>query len=454
MTSFNEREGADPIQATQQRLLNDASSAEWRRMAPGFVEQTQLDGRLPLFINLGRRVLSSVVEPEMLAIINPAIHLSTTERIGLNPDVSTLLIQPSSFNPLTERGYKALRPGDTFVLGRRYNTAPYLKRFSDFGTPVSRHHLEIGLGEDGLISLQDLGSTNGSYIGEKPYTPLSPFAETPSISQEFQTTLEISSHAHSIASERHPLRNEDAFFRDDETQVYGVFDGVSEGGGGDRASAIAASILEAESASLPSSASPREMGVYMKAILQKANAAILEQRHTPSMGSTAVILKVHTSRDGKSRIATIASSGDSRAYIFRDGRLGAITTDHDAYRASHDKEDSKIHQEKLAATESIKALVDERDQMDFNFRNLISSKLGMQNVPMDIEYAVIEPGDILVLSTDGVHDNLSTEEIRRILLGARKGKAAEDLVSFAKRRSLDAHDRAKPDDMTALVVEL
>ena len=61
MTSFNEREGADPIQATQQRLLNDASSAEWRRMAPGFVEQTQLDGRLPLFINLGRRVLSSAV---------------------------------------------------------------------------------------------------------------------------------------------------------------------------------------------------------------------------------------------------------------------------------------------------------------------------------------------------------------------------------------------------------
>jgi len=192
----------------------------------------------------------------------------------------------------------------------------------------------------------------------------------------------------------------------------------------------------------------------MKAIQQKANAAILEQRHTPPMGSTAVILKVHASRDGKSRIATIAPSGDSRAYIFRDGRLGAITTDHDAYRASHDKEDSKIHQEKLAATESIKALVDERDQMDFNFRNLISSKLGMQNVPMDIEYAVIEPGDILVLSTDGVHDNLSTEEIRRILLGARKGKAAEDLVSFAKRRSLDAHDRAKPDDMTALVVEL
>ena len=68
------------------------------------------------------------------------------------------------------------------------------------------------------------------------------------------------------------------------------------------------------------------------------------------------------------------------------------------------------------------------------------------------------PGDRLVLDSDGIHDNLTSAELEAALSDAASApEAAEQVVSEAWNRSEDEADelgRAKPDDMTILVLDV
>ena len=66
----------------------------------------------------------------------------------------------------------------------------------------------------------------------------------------------------------------------------------------------------------------------------------------------------------------------------------------------------------------------------------------------------LENGDKVLLTTDGINDNLTDIEIAEIMAGSSPAQmAAERLVAKAKERSLDTgHPRAKPDDITAIVM--
>ena len=61
----------------------------------------------------------------------------------------------------------------------------------------------------------------------------------------------------------------------------------------------------------------------------------------------------------------------------------------------------------------------------------------------------LEPGDRVLLCSDGVHDNLSQEQIRLCL--AQEGDAAENLGRAAFEASFSSSGRAKPDDICCLV---
>lgn len=440
MSSFSEHEGLNPIEATQQRFIRDIRDADWQRLEDMSSEKISLANRSPLFIRLGQRGLEATPH-DTLAVVNPSLHLPELARIGLNDRIPAFLIQPTIFNPINGVGFKALRANESLTIGRSTANMDFTPRFGKFSGDVSRDHVKLVMDNAGLsFTLQDLQSGNGTFLFEKK-------SEWPPISS-----------ADTIAAETHPGANQDAYVNNDEDQLYGVFDGMGSTQGAAMAAKIAAGIFKQQGSELPDTGSPAEMGPLVRRILEQANTTILNQQRGTDMGTTAVIAKIHTSRDGTSRIATIASAGDSRAYLFRNGTLTAITTDHSAYRALHGKEAAKAHQEKFAAanTDVIKKL-SEKDQVDFKFRYLISSNLGNKGIQIDIEHVAILPGDVLLFTTDGVHDNLTTQEIHATLGRASSGSHyAKDLVRFAHERShqKDYDKRAKVDDITAVAVEL
>ncbi len=92
----------------------------------------------------------------------------------------------------------------------------------------------------------------------------------------------------------------------------------------------------------------------------------------------------------------------------------------------------------------------------FAKRNGITQSLG-QHKPLDIHLgqSTLNPGDRILLCTDGIHDNLTDQEIADTLAQSGKTTVAKRLVQQAIERSHQHDDttiRAKADDMSALVI--
>lgn len=92
------------------------------------------------------------------------------------------------------------------------------------------------------------------------------------------------------------------------------------------------------------------------------------------------------------------------------------------------------------------------DQEHFARRNKITCAVGWKDFPrIQTRSLALIPGDHLVLCTDGVHDNLTDQEIEEVVQESHE-RRAQGLVSAAYHRSQQMHFRAKHDDMSAIVV--
>jgi len=103
---------------------------------------------------------------------------------------------------------------------------------------------------------------------------------------------------------------------------------VSDGMGGHKGGAVAAemTVKMLESKMVEAGAND-EIGDAVKKAFEAANAAVYEKAHsgdseTEGMGATALMVVTRESS------ALVAHVGDSRAYLFRQGRLQRLTIDH------------------------------------------------------------------------------------------------------------------------------
>lgn len=246
--------------------------------------------------------------------------------------------------------------------------------------------------------------------------------------------------AKSVASFRHPHRNEDTVGFDEKTGWAVVLDGVGGSEHGDLASQKGLEVIGPKLAMIEPDATIDEAKKLVKEAIEEASRTI---RNDIYEGETTVVTAKILGAGGKRKVI-IGSVGDSRAYLVRSNELQQITED-----------DSVIPngiREKLDLVETDVDVNDE-ERSWFDQRNLITQDLGDWTIPtvhlFEIELA---KEDKLLLTSDGVHDNLTINEIQRILVD---GGDANVLVESAERRSRDsAHFRAKPDDISAVAVEV
>jgi protein phosphatase len=94
----------------------------------------------------------------------------------------------------------------------------------------------------------------------------------------------------------------------------------------------------------------------------------------------------------------------------------------------------------------------------FKMRGGITQALGSP-VPPTIHTGSVQvsEGEYILLCSDGIHDNLSDREIQSLLGTHPSYGSAKKLVQYALNRSQEDFDntiRAKPDDMTALLISI
>jgi protein phosphatase len=208
--------------------------------------------------------------------------------------------------------------------------------------------------------------------------------------------------------------------------VIAVADGMGGHAGGQVASALAISSLEAVVDLASSTSSEADDGELLRRAFEAANREILRAAEADpellDMGTTMVAAVVREAH------ATLANLGDSRAYLERSGVIGQVTVDH-SWREEARKLD--LSEEEIAWSP---------------FRETITRSLGVDTaVEVDIVEVELTPGDRLMLCSDGVHDLLSDLDILATI-------RAEQTPESITRRLIDLANAAGGHDNSTCVL--
>lgn len=185
-------------------------------------------------------------------------------------------------------------------------------------------------------------------------------------------------------------RNEDRFFIDG--NVCAVTDGMGGYSGGEIASTYAVDEIREYLASLEMVGQQDLCDAIIHANQRIVNRVASEER-LAGMGTTAVVTAI------KDNQLLWASVGDSRLYVYRDGLLRQITTDH------------SMVQELLTAGEITKD-----EMLSHPQRNLLTRAVGVDEVlEVDSGIESILPGDRILLCTDGLSGYVTDDVIASAL---------------------------------------
>ena len=215
-------------------------------------------------------------------------------------------------------------------------------------------------------------------------------------------------------------RNEDRFFIDG--NVCAVTDGMGGYSGGEIASTYAVDEIREYLASLESVGQQDLCDAIIHANQRIVNRVASEER-LAGMGTTAVVTAI------KDNQLYWASVGDSRLYVYRDGLLKQITTDH------------SMVQELLTAGEITKD-----EMLSHPQRNLLTRAVGVDEVlEVDSGIESILPGDRILLCTDGLSGYVTDDVIASAL------KSSDDNMMVVESLMDTVYEVGAGDNVTIVV---
>lgn len=189
--------------------------------------------------------------------------------------------------------------------------------------------------------------------------------------------------------------------------LFMVADGVGGQDKGEVASRLAVETLQSGFRDFRPNETPT--GCLLR-LVQAANLKILETANGYSMSTTLVACLLRYDR------VTIAHAGDSRCYLIRRGHTTQLTRDHT-----------------LVEEQVRLRLLSRKEAAESEKRHVLNRSLGSDIVVRpEIDEHQLLPGDVLMLSSDGLHGCLAAHEIA-VLIGKSESltEAAGVLVSRA-----------------------
>lgn len=212
--------------------------------------------------------------------------------------------------------------------------------------------------------------------------------------------------------------NEDAYLLHD--PLYGVADGMGGHVAGDVAARTAVETIEAAADGV----TPQDLPELVRAANRAIRALAERDPSLHGMGTTCTLVLI----DGST--AHLAHVGDSRAYLLRGAELTQVTEDHTLVQRM--VREGRISQEEAGHHPQ---------------RNIITRSLGVDDdVQVDTLTLELEPGDRLLLASDGLTSMIGQEEIRRLLSDGDDPQAQADALVRA------ANDAGGEDNITVVVL--
>jgi protein phosphatase len=220
--------------------------------------------------------------------------------------------------------------------------------------------------------------------------------------------------------------NEDSFLVNDALSLYAVADGMGGHQAGERASKMAleglVGLIEKGEERADALAALREAAQSSGA---KIFAAAQADETLHGMGTTLTSLWFQRGR------AYLAHVGDSRAYLYRDGRVQQLSDDHSW------------------VSEQVRAgMMTEEEAKESKFRHIITRSVGFEKeVQVDSAAIPVQAGDCFVICSDGLSNYVEHEELARILQARFYREVPRLLVDLA-------NDRGGDDNVTVVVIHV
>ena len=228
--------------------------------------------------------------------------------------------------------------------------------------------------------------------------------------------------------------NEDAVLKLPQAGLYAVADGT----GGTEPAEIALATLRDRQAVLqqrrdevvkqPSTASRLSVGRFFEDVFARAGQAVAEAAERLARPRMATTLVAATIVD---RFCYVAHVGNSRAYLFRNDELWALTSDHTVAVAQYRQ--GQISLEECRASP---------------FQKTLTQAIGI-TPRLDVEFAEIwlAPGDVILLCSDGLHRLVPEDAIANAL-------ALDDLADGARSLVRQAQEAGAPDNVSVVLLHI
>ena len=232
--------------------------------------------------------------------------------------------------------------------------------------------------------------------------------------------------------------NEDSLFLEDSLGLYVVADGM----GGHLAGEVASRLVV------------DTIGDYIKARQENADGGNpISSDQTLSREANRLLSSIHLSnkvvhetarnnssyRGMGSTVSAVyftegtfiaANVGDSPIYLIRDGKINLLSVPH------------------TVIAEQAALDPDNAERLGMEFRHVLTRAMGTEDcVNADIHEIQCFKDDILVISSDGLSDKASPEEIQQLVSGNGSDAACRRLVDIA-------NDRGGDDNITAIVLKV
>src|SRR3569833_4435156 len=230
--------------------------------------------------------------------------------------------------------------------------------------------------------------------------------------------------------------NEDRFLCNDQLGLYAVADGMGGHLGGERASRMATELLESRLAlaieavtSGSGDVTPLVPEDALRFAIAEADRRIYDSSaadpEVAGMGTTLTSLFFYERR------AYLGHVGDSRAYLYRDGRIRQLTDDH-----------SCIQDQVRAGLRS------SAEAKESRYRNIITRSVGFEpTVNPDLQSLQPQAGDCFLLCSDGLSNDIGLEVIVLFLTSDFYRDVPRNLIQMA-------NDRGGDDNITCVVVHV
>lgn len=239
--------------------------------------------------------------------------------------------------------------------------------------------------------------------------------------------------------------------------VGAVFDGVASSDKGDVAATLAAEFVQKAFVEDFIVSSVKEAEILMEELLRNTSTYINDERKKMSSDMSTTASVVYIYKEDNRVFAITGNVGDSRIYLLREGELGQVTLDDGLVRKTLGSGgDAYSMQEKLNNLKNFKgnSTNDMYEKVFFSSRNEIFQSIGNKSIEPRIFSFELQKGDKVLITSDGIPDNLTSTDIERIL-NSSTGSNTDDiekLISKARDVSQLQTLRSNRDDMSAVLI--